>query len=410
MSYGTKSWPLIWGHGVEVLFFKTLSILICVYKMENNYETLRMPELKALMRECGLRNYSQLRKAELITFLQNNEYHLRSAGKAQAQRQQRPPQMSTWELQREPQTEARQPEGPLATRSVELEAPLTKRQLKRRRNKDFKLAKKFISLHAEIDNLKSQMGTLKDKITKASESINARFKRKKIRSMKREADKIAEKLRESEKALKLLEPRVPKQPTLKQHPLNRNKRIEVKIAEINKKIRRSRNRRNKERLIAKRDSLRLELNWACQVDPASRWGPRQLDGAFSGAYRHYQMDGIEGMDVDTFFARTKRFLIDLLSRETMSRAVHSQATTWIRFIKDGIESAELVFNSRMLAVYNLSDMGEIVSEMIKHMQQQIENPALRDSKFVFDGVIHMDIDFHRLNLTRGSSYIHFQTG
>ena len=64
-----------------------------------------------------------------------------------------------------------------------------------------------------------------------------------------------------------------------------------------------------------------------------------------------------------------------------------------------------MFNSRMLAVYNLSDMDEIVSAMIEHMQQQMENPALRDSKFVFDGVIHMDIDFHRLNLTRGSSYV-----
>ena len=53
---------------------KTLSILICVYKMENNYETLRMPELKALARECRLRNYSPLRKAELIAFLQNNEH------------------------------------------------------------------------------------------------------------------------------------------------------------------------------------------------------------------------------------------------------------------------------------------------------------------------------------------------
>ena len=59
----------------------------------------------------------------------------------------------------------------------------------------------------------------------------------------------------------------------------------------------------------------------------------------------------------------------------------------------------------MLAVYNLSDMDGIVSEMIKHMQQQIENPALRDSKFVFDGVIGMNIDFHRLNLTRGASYL-----
>ena len=34
---------------------------------------MRMRELKALMRECRLRNYSQLRKAELIAFLQDNE-------------------------------------------------------------------------------------------------------------------------------------------------------------------------------------------------------------------------------------------------------------------------------------------------------------------------------------------------
>ena len=67
--------------------------------------------------------------------------------------------------------------------------------------------------------------------------------------------------------------------------------------------------------------------------------------------------------------------------------------------------SKLAFNSRMLSVYKLSDMDEIAFAMIKHMYQQIENPALRDSKFVFDGVIHMDIDFHRLNLTRGSSYI-----
>ena len=136
---------------------------------------------------------------------------------------------ATWEPQRESQTEARQPE---------LEAfPLTKRQLKCSQNKDSKLAKKFKSLDAEIGNLKSQM---EDKITKASQSTDAGFKRKKIRSMKREADKMAEKLKESEKALKLLEPRVVKDPIsgapLKQQPLNRNKRIEVKIAEINEKI------------------------------------------------------------------------------------------------------------------------------------------------------------------------------
>ena len=36
--------------------------------MENNYETLRMPELKALAREHRLRCYSRLRKADLISF------------------------------------------------------------------------------------------------------------------------------------------------------------------------------------------------------------------------------------------------------------------------------------------------------------------------------------------------------
>ena len=130
--------------------------------------------------------------------------------------------MSTWE-----------PEQP------KLEVSLTKRQLKRRRNKDSKLAKKFKNLVAEIDNLKSQMEALEDKITKASKSTNARFKRKKIRSMKCEADKIAEKLRESEVTLKLLKPRVPKDLTLKQHPPNRNNCIEAKIDELNKKIRRA---------------------------------------------------------------------------------------------------------------------------------------------------------------------------
>ena len=357
--------------------------------MENNYETLRMPELKALAREHRLRNYSQLRKADLIAFLQNNEHQVRSAGEAQAQRPPPPPpQMSTWEPQREPQTEARQ---------SKLEAPLTKRQLKHRRNRDSKLAKKFKNLEKENNNLKSQMEALKDKVTKASKSTNAEFKRKKIKSMKREAGKIAEKLRESEKALRLLEPSVPKAPSgalLKRHPPNRNKRIEAKIDELNKKIRRVKNRRNKECLIAKRNSLRLDLNW----------GPRLSEGAFGNAYRRYRIDGILSMDPDTFLNRVRRFLIDLLKKKLRTGAVRSQTTTWIRFRKDR-ELVELAINSIMMNVYNLSDMDEIVNEMIAHMKEQIKNPALLNSRFVFDEVLFTNVDFHQLNLTRGSSYL-----
>ena len=78
--------------------------------------------------------------------------------------------------------------------------------------------------------------------------------------MKKEGDKIAEKLAESEAKLELVEPRVPKDlisgAPLKLHPPNRSKRIETKIAELNKKIKRVKNRRNKECLITKREALR----------------------------------------------------------------------------------------------------------------------------------------------------------
>ena len=110
------------------------------------------------------------------------------------------------------------------------------------------------------------------------------------------------------------------------------------------------------------------------------------------------------MDPDTFFSRVRKFLIKLLAKESRTGTVRSQATTWIRFRKD-VEMVELAFSSRMLNIYNLSDMNELVNAMISHMKQQIENPALSDSKFVFDEVICMDVDFHRLNLARGASYL-----
>ena len=178
------------------------------------------------------------------------------------------------------------------------------RQLKHRRNKDSKLNKEFKRLEADIDNLKSQMDSLKGKITKASESTNARFKRKKIRSMKRDFIKISEKLKESEAKLESVEQQVPinqiRGAPLKLHPPNKNKHIEAKIGELNKKIRRGKNEKNKERLIANREALKtedcsIELNWKPEF--------RLIDGAFNGAYRRCRIYGRSRMDVETFFDR-----------------------------------------------------------------------------------------------------------
>ena len=85
-------------------------------------------------------------------------------------------------------------------------------------------------------------------------------------------------------------------------------------------------------------------------------------------------------------------------------AVRAQTARWIRLKKDD-ELVELAFNGRMMNVYDLSDIDEIVDEMINHTKEQIENPALLNSRFVFDEVLFANVDFHQLKFSRGSSYL-----
>ena len=83
-------------------------------------------------------------------------------------------------------------------------------------------------------------------------------------------------------------------------------------------------------------------------------------------------------------------------------------TMRIRFIREdeeGQEKVELAFNSLMMSVYQGRDLDKIVDGMIDNMKFQIQNPALLNSRFVFDEVLFTNVDFHQLNLTRGSSYL-----
>ena len=96
--------------------------------------------------------------------------------------------------------------------------------------------------------------------------------------------------------------------------------------------------------------------------------------------------------------------MDLICKETTREGVRTQATTWIRFSK-GEETVNLAFNSTTMAAYTLNDINNSVNSMISHMLEQIENPALRDSEFVMEEVTSTNIDFYRLNLMGGSSYL-----
>ena len=81
-----------------------------------------------------------------------------------------------------------------------------------------------------------------------------------------------------------------------------------------------------------------------------------------------------------------------------------QTTIWIRFIKYD-DRVELAFNSRMTNVHQANNLDQIVDGMVGHMETQIENPALLNSRFGFDEVLYLDTNFHWLNLTRGNLYL-----
>ena len=105
----------------------------------------------------------------------------------------------------------------------------------------------------------------------------------------------------------------------------------------------------------------------------------------------------------------RKELIGMIKRELKTgTSARIQMTAWIRFVRDdeeGQEKVELAFNSLMTSVYQGSETDQIVDGMIANMKFQTENPALLNSRFVFNEFLYLDVNFHQLNLTRASSYL-----
>ena len=64
--------------------------------------------------------------------------------------------------------------------------------------------------------------------------------------------------------------------------------------------------------------------------------PIELEEAFGGTYRSYRINGRPKVDIDTFFNRIGKRLIELIERELKTRtSARIQTTAWIRFVRDG---------------------------------------------------------------------------
>ena len=68
---------------------------------------------------------------------------------------------------------------------------------------------------------------------------------------------------------------------------------------------------------------------------------------------------------------------------------------------------EKAFNSKMMEIFQGSNIEEILEQIFSYLKKQIENPALLKSGFTLDSIMHLEISFHQLQLTRGSSVYYF---
>ena len=299
------------------------------------YENMRMPELKSLARERRLRNYSRMRKAELVALLQNNP----------------PPGQSRTSTAPTPST--RPPPPPPPTRTWE---PIDDKRLRK-------------PSPQEMDIFEQQ------EIGKSRPQVKTKL----------------------------------------------NKWYDWLINHVPKPIKDGASKAFKtfkDKVMGLYNSSGSTGN-ETRIKEPKPFKPIELEQAFRGAYRSYRINGRPKIDVDTFFNRIGKRLIELIERELKTRtSARIQTTAWIGFVRDGPprspgkahgeegqERVELAFNSLMMSVYRGSETDQIVDGMIANIKFQIEDPALLHSRYVFDEFLYLDINFHQLNLTRGSSYL-----
>ena len=287
---------------------------------------MRVPELKSLARDRGLRNYSRMRKAELVALLQNNP----------------PPGQSRASVAPTPRT--RPPPPPSPTQTWE---PIDDRRLRK-------------PSPQEMDIFEQQ------EISKSRPQVKTKLN----------------------KWYDWLINHVPKP-------------IEDGASKAFKTF--------KDKVMGLYNRVTGSTGNETRVKEPKPFKQIELEQAFRGAYRSYRINGRPKIDVDTLFNRTTKRLIELIERELKTRtSARIQTIAWIRFVRDdeeGQERVELACNSLMMSVYRGSKTDQIVDGMIANMKLQIENPALINSKFVFNEFLYLDVNFHQLNLKRGSSYL-----
>ena len=73
-------------------------------------------------------------------------------------------------------------------------------------------------------------------------------------------------------------------------------------------------------------------------------------------------------------------------------------------ISDNYIRVEMPLNSLMAEFFEASDINDLIERMVVYIKAQTDNPKFPESDFTLDKIMHLYINFHKLVLTRGSSY------
>ena len=154
--------------------------------------------------------------------------------------------------------------------------------------------------------------------------------------------------------------------------------------------------------------------------------PHEHEIALKGAYRSFVMPGKPEADIDSYFDQAKPHIGTLIEKHLKemgsAKIIMTLWVIWKKPIKllvdldpedakNGAasdiyyEKIEMPLNSLMTEFFDASDINDLIERMLAYMKAQTENPKFPESGFTLDKIMHLYINFHRLVLTRGSSYI-----
>ena len=144
--------------------------------------------------------------------------------------------------------------------------------------------------------------------------------------------------------------------------------------------------------------------------------PHEHERALRRAYRSFVMPGKPKTDIDSYSDQAEAHIETLIKKQLKemesAKIIMTLHVRWkkLKDLDDGTGDnyikIEMPFNSLMTEIFEGSDIYKLIKHILAHIKAQTENPKFPESGFTLDKIImHLYINFHRLVLKRGSSYI-----